>query len=139
MNANTQSLALDMTEDLNREAMQWGFESRPWGYLERLAIQDCFQVKRIVVSPGQTLSLQKHSHLARHWVILKGVAEVVRGEKNLVLHPNQSVYIPSCTLHRLHNPGSVALELIEVQTGSYFAEDNIIRYGDIYGRNETGK
>jgi len=107
---------------------------RPWGYYESIDIGERFQVKRIVVIPGGTLSLQKHLHRAEHWVVVRGTAEVTIGEKVGAVHENESVYIPIGSVHRLANKGKIALELIEVQTGSYFGEDDIERLDDIYKR-----
>ena len=107
---------------------------RPWGYYESIDIGERFQVKRIVVIPGGTLSLQKHLHRAEHWVVVRGTAEVTIGEKVGAVHENESVYIPIGSVHRLANKGKIALELIEVQTGSYFGEDDIERLDDIYNR-----
>jgi len=108
---------------------------RPWGHYESLNIADRFQVKRITVKPEATLSLQKHFHRAEHWVVVKGTAMVVNGEQEIMLTENQSTYIPLGAVHRLHNPGVIPLELIEVQSGSYLGEDDIVRIGDEYGRN----
>src|SRR6478752_5815932 len=107
---------------------------RPWGYYESIDMGERFQVKRIVVIPGGTLSLQKHRHRAEHWVVVHGTAEVTIGEKVGAVHENESVYIPIGSVHRLANKGKIALELIEVQTGSYFGEDDIERLDDIYKR-----
>ena len=107
---------------------------RPWGYYEFIDIGDRFQVKRIVVSPGGTLSLQKHRHRAEHWVVVRGTAEVTIGEETRSVHENESTYIPIGSVHRLANLGRIPLELIEVQTGSYLGEDDIIRLEDIYRR-----
>lgn len=109
---------------------------RPWGSYESLVMGDFFQVKRIIVKPGQRLSLQMHHHRAEHWVVVKGTAEVVRGEESMILSEDQSTYIPLGTKHRLSNPGVIPLELIEVQTGSYLGEDDIVRFEDIYGRGQ---
>jgi mannose-1-phosphate guanylyltransferase/mannose-6-phosphate isomerase len=99
-----------------------------------LAADAGFQVKRIIVQPGQTLSLQKHFHRAEHWIVVKGTAEVTRGEETFTLTEDQSTYIPLGEVHRLANPGKIPLELIEVQSGSYLGEDDIVRFEDIYGR-----
>jgi mannose-1-phosphate guanylyltransferase / mannose-6-phosphate isomerase len=107
---------------------------RPWGSYETIDIADRFQVKRIVVKPGAALSLQKHYHRAEHWVVVKGTALITVGEKEIILREDQSTYIPLGTLHRLENPGKIPLELIEVQTGSYLGEDDIVRFDDRYGR-----
>ena len=109
---------------------------RPWGSYETLAISERFQVKRIIVKPGQQLSLQMHHHRAEHWVIVKGTAKVTCGEKISLLHEDQSTYIPLGEKHRLENPGSIPLELIEVQSGGYLGEDDIVRYEDVYGRTK---
>ncbi|KZC25189.1 mannose-1-phosphate guanylyltransferase/mannose-6-phosphate isomerase [Rhodanobacter thiooxydans] len=107
---------------------------RPWGSYDSLEEGPRFQVKRIVVKPGASLSLQKHHHRAEHWVVVSGTAEVTCDDKVFLLGENQSTYIPLGSRHRLRNPGKVALELIEVQSGSYLGEDDIVRYDDVYGR-----
>ncbi len=107
---------------------------RPWGNYETIDLSERFQVKRITVKPGAKLSLQKHFHRAEHWIVVKGTAVVTRGEETLVLHEDQSTYIPLGHMHRIENPGKIELELIEVQTGSYLGEDDIVRYDDIYNR-----
>jgi len=107
---------------------------RPWGYYESIDIGERFQVKRIVVIPGGTLSLQKHRHRAEHWVVVHGTAEVTIGEKVRAVHENESVYIPIGSVHRLANKGKIPLELIEVHTGSYFGEDDVGRLDDFYKR-----
>jgi mannose-1-phosphate guanylyltransferase / mannose-6-phosphate isomerase len=107
---------------------------RPWGSYDSLEAGDRFQVKRIVVKPGAALSLQKHHHRAEHWIVVSGTAEVTCDEKVFLLGENQSTFIPLGSQHRLRNPGKVPLELIEVQSGSYLGEDDIIRYDDVYGR-----
>lgn len=107
---------------------------RPWGTYEGVALSDRFQVKRITVNPGARLSLQKHHHRAEHWVIVKGTAMITRGEEQFLLTEDQSTYIPLGVLHRLENPGVIPLEIIEVQTGSYLGEDDIVRFDDKYGR-----
>jgi mannose-1-phosphate guanylyltransferase / mannose-6-phosphate isomerase len=107
---------------------------RPWGHYEGVDRGDRFQVKRIVVMPGGTLSLQKHMHRAEHWVVVRGTAAVTIDQDQRNVHENESVYIPIGKVHRLGNPGRIPLELIEVQTGSYLGEDDIIRLDDTYGR-----
>lgn len=107
---------------------------RPWGFYESLIVGDGFQVKRIVVNPGQQLSLQMHHHRAEHWVVVRGTAEVINGDQTMTLVMDQSTFVPVGAQHRLSNPGAVPLELIEVQTGSYFGEDDIVRFDDDYGR-----
>lgn len=107
---------------------------RPWGSYQSLDTGERYQVKRIIVAPGGRLSLQKHAHRSEHWVVVKGAAQVTIGDKTWMLEENQSVYVPQGTVHRLENPGDIDLELIEVQTGSYFGEDDIIRLDDVYNR-----
>lgn len=111
--------------------------NRPWGWYEGMVEGDRFQVKRICVKPGASLSLQKHHHRAEHWIVVRGTAEVTRDNEQFLLSEDQSTYIPIGTRHRLANPGTIPLELIEVQTGSYLGEDDIIRYEDNYGRTDT--
>ena len=108
---------------------------RPWGWYDSIDMGARFQVKRIMVKPGASLSLQKHHHRAEHWIVVSGTAEVTNGDKVLLLSENQSTYIPLGTIHRLANPGKVPLEIIEVQSGSYLGEDDIVRFEDTYGRS----
>lgn len=108
---------------------------RPWGWYETLCMDSRFQVKRIMVNPGGVLSLQSHMHRSEHWVVVSGTAEVTIGEETKLVSENESVYIPLGTVHRMANPGKLPMYLIEVQTGSYLGEDDIIRYEDIYNRN----
>jgi mannose-1-phosphate guanylyltransferase/mannose-6-phosphate isomerase len=108
---------------------------RPWGWYDSVDSGERFQVKRIVVKPGATLSLQMHHHRAEHWIIVKGTARITRGKDVFLLSENQSTYIPLGTTHRLENPGKFPLEMIEVQSGSYLGEDDIVRFEDTYGRN----
>lgn len=107
---------------------------RPWGTYDGIERGERFQVKRIVVEPGATLSLQMHYHRAEHWVVVRGTARVTRGEETFFLTENESTYIPPGTKHRLENPGKLPLEIIEVQSGSYLGEDDIVRFEDAYGR-----
>ena len=107
---------------------------RPWGWYDSIDMGERFQVKRIQVKPGASLSLQKHHHRAEHWIVVSGTAEVTNGDKVLLLTENQSTYIPLGQVHRLANPGKVPLEIIEVQSGSYLGEDDIVRFEDTYGR-----
>jgi mannose-1-phosphate guanylyltransferase/mannose-6-phosphate isomerase len=109
---------------------------RPWGSYDSIDYGDRFQVKRITVKPGAKLSLQMHHHRAEHWIVVKGTARVTRGEDEFLLGENESTYIPMGTTHRLENPGKVPLHLIEVQSGSYLGEDDIVRYEDTYGRTD---
>jgi mannose-1-phosphate guanylyltransferase/mannose-6-phosphate isomerase len=107
---------------------------RPWGWYDSIDSGSRFQVKRIMVKPGASLSLQMHHHRAEHWIVVSGTAEVTNGENVILLTENQSTYIPLGTTHRLANPGKVPLEIIEVQSGSYLGEDDIVRFEDTYGR-----
>ena len=107
---------------------------RPWGHYDSVDTGDRHQTKRIVVKPGAKLSLQKHHHRAEHWVVVKGTALVTRGDEQILLTENESTYIPLGTVHRLENPGVIPLEIIEIQSGSYLGEDDIVRFGDSYGR-----
>ena len=107
---------------------------RPWGSYDSIETGERFQVKRIVVEPGASLSLQMHHHRAEHWIVVKGTARVTRGDERFLLTENQSTYIPLGTRHRLENPGRLPLEIIEVQSGAYLGEDDIVRFEDAYGR-----
>ncbi len=109
---------------------------RPWGNYEGIDAGDRFQVKRITVKPNAALSLQMHHHRAEHWIVVRGTARVTRGEEVFLLTENQSTYIPIGVKHRLENPGTLPLELIEVQSGGYLGEDDIVRYEDVYGRKQ---
>ncbi|MDP2132734.1 MAG: mannose-1-phosphate guanylyltransferase/mannose-6-phosphate isomerase [Sulfuritalea sp.] len=109
---------------------------RPWGWYDSIDSGERFQVKRIVVRPGATLSLQMHHHRAEHWVVVRGTAKVTRGTETLLLGENESTYIPLGVTHRLENPGQIPLEIIEVQSGSYLGEDDIVRFEDNYGRKQ---
>ena len=112
---------------------------RPWGWYESIALGPRFQVKRIVVNPGAALSLQSHNHRSEHWIVVEGTAKVTIDEEVKTVTENQSVYIPLGAVHRMENPGKLPLTLIEVQTGSYFGEDDIIRYEDVYSRGQGAK
>lgn len=107
---------------------------RPWGFYETVDKSEYFQVKRITVKPGASLSLQMHHHRSEHWVVVNGIAEVTRDDETFIISANQSTYIPQGVKHRLSNPGEHDLELIEVQSGSYLGEDDIVRFDDVYGR-----
>jgi mannose-1-phosphate guanylyltransferase/mannose-6-phosphate isomerase len=109
--------------------------TRPWGWYDSIDRGDFFQVKRITVKPGASLSLQMHQHRAEHWIVVRGIAKVTNGEKSFLLEENQSTYIPRGVKHRLENPGNINLEMIEVQSGNYLGEDDIVRFDDIYGRS----
>jgi mannose-6-phosphate isomerase-like protein (cupin superfamily) len=117
-----------------RQAEAFPIDHRPWGWFESLAIAARFQVKRIVVNPGAALSLQSHHHRSEHWIVVAGTARVTIDGAVQLLSENQSVYIPLGAMHRLENPGKLPMVLIEVQTGAYLGEDDIIRYEDVYAR-----
>ena len=107
---------------------------RPWGKYDSIDFGQRDQVKRITVKPGEKLSIQKHHHRSEHWIVVSGTASVLNGDKTILLTENESTYIPLGTIHALENPGKIPLEMIEVQTGSYLGEDDIVRYEDRYGR-----
>jgi len=109
---------------------------RPWGSYEGIDVGDRYQVKRITVNPRASLSLQMHHHRAEHWIVVKGTARVTRGDEVFLVSENESTYIPIGTQHRLENPGTIPLDMIEVQSGSYLGEDDIVRFEDIYGREK---
>lgn len=118
-----------------KQAVAFPRDHRPWGWYELLAVGDRFQVKRIVVKPGGVLSLQSHVHRSEHWIVVQGTARVTLDDRVQLLTEGQSVYIPLGSVHRMENPGKLPMVLIEVQTGRYLEEDDIIRYEDIYARN----
>ena len=120
--------------ETRREAGEHKRIFRPWGYYQSIDGGQRYQVKRIVVKPGERLSLQKHFHRAEHWIVVRGTAEVGRDEEIHLVHENESIYLPIGCKHRLTNPGKIDLELIEVQTGSYLGEDDIVRFQDVYNR-----
>ncbi|ULB12125.1 mannose-1-phosphate guanylyltransferase/mannose-6-phosphate isomerase (plasmid) [Cereibacter azotoformans] len=122
-----------------RQAENFLHDRRPWGFFETLALGDRFQVKRILVHPGAALSLQSHVHRSEHWIVVRGTARVTVDNEVRLVTENQSVYIPLGARHRMENPGKVAMELIEVQTGSYLGEDDITRYEDIYARGQGAR
>ncbi|PLX97252.1 MAG: mannose-1-phosphate guanylyltransferase/mannose-6-phosphate isomerase, partial [Desulfuromonas sp.] len=109
---------------------------RPWGTYTELEQGDRFKIKRIVVKPEASLSLQMHYHRCEHWVVVSGTARIINGDKEILLNVNESTFIPIGHRHRLENPGKVPLVLIEVQSGEYLEEDDIVRFDDIYGRKE---
>jgi mannose-1-phosphate guanylyltransferase / mannose-6-phosphate isomerase len=123
-----------LKKENRREAGEHKRIFRPWGYYQSIDEGSRYQVKRIVVKPGERLSLQKHFHRAEHWIVVKGTAEVGRDEEVHLVHENESIYLPIGCKHRLTNPGRIDLELIEVQTGSYLGEDDIVRFQDVYNR-----
>jgi mannose-1-phosphate guanylyltransferase / mannose-6-phosphate isomerase len=108
--------------------------TRPWGTYDSIDAGDRFQVKRLTVKPGATMSLQLHHHRAEHWIVVSGTARITRGEEIFLLEENQSTYIPIGTRHRIENPGKITLHMIEVQSGGYLGEDDIVRFEDVYGR-----
>lgn len=116
------------------QATSFPVDRRPWGWFESLVVGDRFQVERIHVYPGAPLTLQSHHHRAEHWIVVEGTARVTVDETVQLLSENQSIYIPLGAVHRMENPGQVSLTLIEVQTGSYLSEDDIVRYEDLYAR-----
>jgi mannose-1-phosphate guanylyltransferase/mannose-6-phosphate isomerase len=118
-----------------KQATHFPKDHRPWGWFESLVIGERFQVKRIHVHPGAALSLQSHHHRSEHWIVVEGTAKVTVGDEVKLVSENQSVYIPLGAVHRMENPGKVPMVLIEVQTGSYLGEDDIIRYEDVYARS----
>jgi len=128
------ALAKENREEVTEAAQVF----RPWGNYESLDSDEGYQVKRIVVNPGGVLSLQKHQHRAEHWVVVSGIAEVTIDDKVLLLNPNQSIYVPQGSVHRLANRGEDPVILIEVQTGNYLGEDDIIRLEDVYNRDKKG-
>ncbi|MGJ7485905.1 mannose-1-phosphate guanylyltransferase/mannose-6-phosphate isomerase [Variovorax sp. LT2P21] len=128
----------DVVTMLNREGRLEATDhrrvARPWGAYDSVDAAERFQVKRLTVKPGAKLSLQMHHHRAEHWVVVKGTAKVTRDDETILVRENESVYIPLGTVHRLENPGKIMLEVIEVQSGGYLGEDDIVRFDDTYGR-----
>jgi mannose-1-phosphate guanylyltransferase/mannose-1-phosphate guanylyltransferase/mannose-6-phosphate isomerase len=118
----------------HQSATQTQCVHRPWGYYQSIHAGDRFQVKRITVNPGAKLSLQKHFHRAEHWVVVNGTAIVTRDDEEILLRENESIFVPLGCMHRLENPGKVPLNLIEVQSGPYLGEDDIVRIEDVYHR-----
>jgi mannose-1-phosphate guanylyltransferase/mannose-1-phosphate guanylyltransferase/mannose-6-phosphate isomerase len=131
---DVKSIVEQLKQQGRGEALLHRRVNRPWGSYETIDQCDRFQVKRITVNPGASLSLQLHHHRAEHWIVVKGTARIARGDDTLVLSENQSTYIPLGVQHRLENPGLIPLELIEVQSGAYLGEDDIVRFEDLYGR-----
>ena len=129
---------VDQLKDLKHEAAVFHKTvHRPWGSYSVLEDAPDCKVKRLVIKPGQVLSLQKHEHRSEHWTVVRGEAKIRLGDREFLLKVNESTFVPAGTLHRVENPAAEDIHLIEVQTGSYFGEDDIVRYEDIYGR--TGK
>jgi mannose-1-phosphate guanylyltransferase/mannose-6-phosphate isomerase len=131
---DVKAIVEQLKEQGRGEALLHRRVNRPWGSYESIDQSERFQVKRITVNPGASLSLQLHHHRAEHWIVVKGTARITRGDETLVLSENQSTYIPLGVKHRLENPGLIPLELIEVQSGAYLGEDDIVRFDDKYGR-----
>lgn len=136
---NVKGIVEQLKTQKRNEALLHRRVNRPWGSYEGVDVGERFQVKRITVNPGASLSLQKHHHRAEHWIVVKGTATVTCGKNVMLLSENQSTYIPLGEAHRLANPGQIPLEIIEVQSGSYLGEDDIIRFEDNYGREPQQK
>jgi mannose-1-phosphate guanylyltransferase/mannose-6-phosphate isomerase len=122
-----------------RQAETFPRDHRPWGWFDTLILDQRFQVKRIVVNPGAALSMQSHFHRSEHWIVVSGTARVTIDGQSKLVTENQSVYVPVGSVHRMENPGKVPMVLIEVQTGTYLGEDDIVRYDDIYFRDREHK
>ncbi len=122
-----------------KQAEQFPVDHRPWGWFETLILSERFQVKRIHVHPGAALSLQSHHHRSEHWIVVAGTARITVNDEVTLLTENESVYVPLGAVHRMENPGKVPMVLIEVQTGAYLGEDDIIRYEDVYARGQGAK
>jgi mannose-1-phosphate guanylyltransferase/mannose-6-phosphate isomerase len=133
--ADLKLLIVRLERDSRVELTEHPLVHRPWGTYRSIHHGERVQVKHIMVKPGGKLSLQMHHHRAEHWVVVHGTAKVVRGNEELLLHEDESTYLPLGTLHRLENPGKIPLHLIEVQSGSYLGEDDIVRFEDTYGRD----
>jgi mannose-1-phosphate guanylyltransferase/mannose-6-phosphate isomerase len=131
---DVKEVVIRLEKDQLPEAVSHRKVARPWGWFDSVDMGDRFQVKRIGVKPGASISLQKHHHRAEHWIVVAGTAEVTCGADTFLLSENQSTYIPIGEIHRLKNPGKVLLEMIEVQSGGYLGEDDIVRFEDTYGR-----
>lgn len=134
---DVRSVVAQLEAESGQEALTHRKVVRPWGWYDSLVIGGRFHVKHIYVKPGGALSLQMHHHRAEHWVVVRGTAEVTRGSDTFLLAENQSTYIPLGEVHRVRNPGKTELEIIEVQSGSYLGEDDIVRFEDVYGRTVT--
>ena len=131
---NVKTVVKNLKEKEIQQAEIFPIDHRPWGWFETIALGQRFQVKRIVVNPAAALSLQSHNHRSEHWVVVEGTAKITIDDDVKLLEEGQSVYIPLGAIHRLENPGTVPMVLIEVQTGNYLGEDDIIRYEDAYRR-----
>ena len=124
----------ELKANSRKEAFQHRVVYRPWGRYDSVDQGDRYQVKLITVAPGARLSVQMHYHRAEHWIVVSGTAKVLHGDKEVLLTENQSTYIPLGVVHALENPGKIPLQLIEVQSGAYLGEDDIVRFEDRYGR-----
>jgi mannose-1-phosphate guanylyltransferase/mannose-6-phosphate isomerase len=131
---NVKQIVAQLQVKGREEALSHRKVHRPWGWYDCIEESERFKVKRIHVKPGGSLSLQKHHHRAEHWIVVTGIAQITNGDQVMLLSANQSTYIPFGQLHRLSNPGESDLEIIEVQSGSYLGEDDIVRFDDQYGR-----
>ena len=131
---DVQEAVKQLSESDLLQADKFPRDYRPWGYFDSLNIGTKFQVKKIVVKPGASLSLQSHKYRAEHWIVVEGTAKVTIDGKSQIVEENQSVYVPLGAIHRLANPGDLPMVLIEVQSGTYFGEDDIVRYEDVYTR-----
>ncbi|MEM7524553.1 MAG: cupin domain-containing protein, partial [Pseudomonadota bacterium] len=131
---DVKALVDQLKADGRAQAVEHPRVHRPWGYYQGVDAGERFQVKRLMVKPGAKLSLQKHHHRAEHWVVVQGTAKVVRDDDEHLIYENQSIFIPIGAQHRLENPGKIDLHLIEVQSGPYLGEDDIIRFEDVYQR-----
>ena len=134
---NVKKIVEQLKNSQRKEVVEHSKVYRPWGHYETVDISERFQVKRLTIKPGAKLSLQKHYHRAEHWTVVSGSAIITNGDKEMLLNEDQSTYIPIGVVHRIKNPGKIFLELIEVQSGSYLGEDDIVRFDDIYGRGES--
>jgi mannose-1-phosphate guanylyltransferase/mannose-6-phosphate isomerase len=134
---DVKNIVNQLTEQKREEHTLHRKVHRPWGWYDSIDEGGRFKVKRILVKPKASLSLQKHHHRAEHWIVVTGTAEITNGDKVLTLTENQSTYIPLGEVHRLANPGTIPLEIIEVQSGSYLGEDDIVRFEDTYGRAQS--
>ncbi len=135
---DVRKVVADLSNSAREEHTQNRKVHRPWGWYDAIDQGPGFKVKRILVKPGASLSLQKHHKRAEHWVVVSGTAKVQCGDKTITLHENQSTYIPLGEAHRLSNPGTAPLEIIEIQSGDYLGEDDIVRLDDQYGRIKNG-
>jgi mannose-1-phosphate guanylyltransferase/mannose-6-phosphate isomerase len=132
---DVKAVVAELEKRNRREAVTHKREYRPWGWYQTINLGDRFHVKEIVVKPGGKLSLQSHNHRAEHWVVVRGTAKVTIDDATKLVGENESVYIPLGARHRLENSGRIPMHLIEVQTGSYLEEDDIVRFDDVYGRS----